>query len=85
VAGAIPRSDLSFTNAREYRRALLESRGEELSTNTLEHLLSFALDRGMASTDAPEIARLARVTGENGNGLRTVLQATIESPLFRLK
>jgi len=85
VAGAIPRSDLSFTNAREYRQALLESRGEALTTNTLEHLLSFALGRGMASTDAPEIARLARFTRENGNGLRTALQATIESRLFRLK
>jgi len=85
VAGAIPRTGSSFANPQEYRRALLASHGDQLTVNTLEHLLSFALGRGMASTDQVEIDRLAKRTREEENGFRSALFAAIESPLFRQK
>jgi hypothetical protein len=80
-AHELPRQG-SFESFAEYRGLLLKNE-PHVCRNVAEKLASYALGRAMTFADREPIEAIVQTTAEHGGGLRTMVDALVESPLFR--
>jgi hypothetical protein len=66
-------------------RALLVARRAEFERTVVEKLLTYALGRGLESTDAPVVRAVLRQVGPQGARWSALLTALVESPPFQLR
>ncbi|MDA1142698.1 MAG: DUF1592 domain-containing protein [Planctomycetota bacterium] len=72
----------AFKNFQEFRKILFKSKHQVLR-NVAEKLATFALGRTMDFTDLEDIDNIVKETKSKGEGMKTMLHALVQSPLFR--
>jgi len=68
-----------------FRNALLERRGNEIVTNVIEQLMTYALGRGLDYYDAPAVREIMRETTPNGSRWSDLLVAIVKSAPFQMR
>ncbi len=71
----------AFADIREFKKLLLARRADFAHCLT-EKLLSYALGREMGFSDRAAIAKIVEQTQTQGNGLRTLIHAIVQSETF---
>ncbi len=72
----------SFADIRQYKRLLLED--ETLMPQALtQHLLTYGLGRELGFSDRPEVQRIVASLKKDNYGLRSMIHAVVQSPMFR--
>jgi len=70
-----------FADVRDFKRLLLERR-DDFAHCLAEKLATYALGREMGFGDRESLAAVVRQAQSNGNGLRTLIHAVVQSDLF---
>jgi hypothetical protein len=73
----------AFKDAEEFRRILVEERGEDLLRSLAEQLLTYALGRGIGPADKPAVAEIVRRTRAEGGRMHALLRTVAESLPFQ--
>lgn len=74
----------AFRDIREFRAALLE-KPEQITRSLAEQLIAYATGAGISFADRREVARItAHVCGQS-HGVRSLIHAVVQSPLFQNK
>jgi hypothetical protein len=67
------------------RTALLGSYSTQLVRTFSGKLMTFALGRTLRTNDMPQIRKIARESGANGNRFSTIIAGIVSSPQFRMR
>lgn len=73
-----------FTDIRELRRMLAENPGQ-LARGVARHLVTYATGAPVTRLDQPAIDAIAKSAEKDGYGLRSLVQAVVQSELFTSK
>jgi len=79
--GELPRLG-KFENFEQFRAILFENQ-HFVYTNMADKLATYALGRTLDFSDREQIESITRLTQQHGGGLRTMIHALIQSPLFQ--
>ena len=71
-----------FADVGEYKRLLLEDESAMARALT-RHLLTYSLGRPLGFSDRAEVERILAKIRARDYGLRSMLHAVVQSPLFR--
>ena len=72
----------AFKNFQEFRQILFKNE-HQVFRNVAEKLAMFALGRTMDFTDREDIDNIVKETKSKGGGMKTMLHALVQSPIFR--
>ncbi len=70
-----------FETFEEFRAMLMERR-DLVTTNVAQKMATFALGRELDFADRDDIAEIVQTTHAHGGGMRTMIHALVQSPLF---
>ena len=82
-SGELPTGE-PFADVVEFQR-LAAARPDALAANLARHLLTYATGAPIAFADRPAIDAVVREVADDGYGVRSLLHACVQSPLFRRK
>ncbi|MEM1071163.1 MAG: DUF1592 domain-containing protein [Planctomycetota bacterium] len=72
----------TFTDVREFKRHLLESR-EQVARNVVSKLVAFSTGGEVEFSDRDEVEKILSATQQDGYRLRSLIHQLVASPIFR--